>query len=113
MKEFLLLYRTDYAGMKNATPEQAQASMKLWMDWLGGIAAQNKLTAKGERLHDSGRIIKNNSVVTNGPYTDIKESIGGFSIIKANDYEEAVELSKGCPVLQTGGNVEVREIDAM
>ena len=112
MKEFLLIYRTDYNKMMQATPEQAEVMMKKWMDWLGGIAAQNKLTSKGNRLHNSGKLVKAD-VVTNGPYTEIKETIGGYSIIKAESYDEAVELAKGCPVLLTGGNVEVREIDVM
>jgi hypothetical protein len=83
------------------------------MDWLGGIAARNKLTSKGNRLQSSGRIVKSDAIVTNGPYTDIKESIGGYTIIKADNYDEAVEMAKGCPVLLAGGNVEVREIDVI
>jgi hypothetical protein len=55
--------------------------------------------------------VKSDAIVTNGPYTDIKESIGGYTIIKADNYDEAVEMAKGCPVLLAGGNVEVREID--
>ena len=113
MKEFLLLFRTDYDNVSKASPDQAEAMMKKWMDWLGGIAAQNKLTSKGNRLQSSGRVVKNNNVVINGPYTDIKESIGGYSIIKAENYDEAVEMAKGCPVLLAGGNVEVREIDVL
>jgi len=113
MKEFLLLFRTDYDKVSGASAEQAEAMMKKWMDWIGGIAAQNKLASKGNRLQSSGRIVKNDNIVTNGPYTDIKESIGGYTIIKADNYDEAVEIAKGCPVLLTGGNVEVREIDIL
>jgi len=113
MKEFLLLFRTDYENIRQRNPEQAEVMMKKWMDWIGGIAAQNKLTTKGNRLQSSGRVVKSNNIVTNGPFTDIKETIGGYSIIKAGTYDEAVELAKGCPVLLTGGNVEVREIDAV
>lgn len=113
MKDFLLLYRTDYTAMQQATTEQVAAMMKKWMDWLGSIAAQNKLTDKGNRLHNSGKVLKGDNLVTNGPYTEIKESIGGYSIIKSESYDEAVELAKGCPVLFTGGDVEIREIDSM
>ena len=113
MKEFLLLFRTDYDIVSKVSPDQAEAMMKKWMDWIGGIAAQNKLATKGNRLQSSGRIVNSNNVVTNGPYTDIKESIGGYSIIKAENYDEAVKMAKGCPVLLAGGNVEVREIDAL
>ena len=87
--------------------------MKQWMDWLGDISSKNKLIDRGNRLDNSGRLVKPNDVVTNGPYSDIKESIGGYSLIKADNYEDAVAMAKGCPVLKMGGNVEVREILAM
>jgi hypothetical protein len=112
MKEFLLIFRTDYNTMQQRTPEQAEYMTQKWMDWVGSIGAQNKLVSRGNRLQNSGRIVKN-TLVTNGPYTDIKESIGGYSIIKAESYDDAAEIAKNCPVLLSGGNVEVREIDAM
>ncbi len=111
MKEFLLIFRMDYSK-RPGVPEQAEQMMQRWMDWLGKIADEGKLVTKGNRLQNSGKILKNN-VVTNGPYTEIKESIGGYSIIKSESYDEAVEKSKGCPVLLVGGSVEVREIDVM
>lgn len=113
MKEFLFLYRTDYNTMQQRTDQEADIMMKKWMDWLGNIAAQNKLVSRGERLANSGKIVKGDNVVVNGPYADIKESIGGYSIVKTNSYEDAAELAKSCPVLKTGGNVEIREIIPM
>ncbi len=113
MKDFLLVYRNDYKALPQPTPEQQQAEMKKWMDWLGGIAAQNKLTAAGSPLTSTGKVIKPNNVVTNGPYTEIKELIGGYSVIKANTYEDAIELAKGCPIFESGGNVEIREVVPM
>jgi hypothetical protein len=112
MNEFLLIFRQlESAVAPTPSPEQMQNNMKLWMDWLGGIAAQNKLVTNGNRLHDSaGSVIRPGKVVTNGPYVEIKELIGGYSIIKAETLEEATELSKGCPILLVGGNVEVRQI---
>ena len=82
------------------------------MDWIGGIAAQNKLTDRGNRLFPSGKVLKAGNVITDGPYTEIKESIVGYSIVKADSIEEATELAKGCPALKSGGNVEIREINA-
>jgi hypothetical protein len=113
MKDFLFVFRTDYSAMPKSSPEEMQAMMKRWMDWLGNIAAQNKLTDQGNRLNASGKVVKPNNVIADGPYMEIKESIGGYSIVKAESLEEAVELAKGCPILATGGNVEVKEIDAM
>ncbi|THU38093.1 transcription initiation protein [Niastella caeni] len=113
MKDYLLVYRTDYSFLPNRTPEEMQAMSKRWMDWFGSIAAQNKLTDRGNRLDFSGKVVRNDNTVTNGPYAEIKESIGGYSVIKAESYEAAVEIAKGCPVFKVGGNVEVREIAAM
>lgn len=110
MQDFLFVYRNEYDKMLAGTPDEMNAMMKKWMEWLGSIAAQNKLTDKGNRLQFSGKVVKNN-VVTNGPYIEIKESIGGYSIIKSASYEEAVEFAKACPILSVGGNVEVREIN--
>jgi hypothetical protein len=111
MKEFLLLYRGDYSVIPQVPQEQLQATTKKWMDWMGSIAAQNKLADKGNRLNTSGRVLKPNNVVTDGPYSEIKESIGGYSIIKVDSYDEAVNLAKSCPILAFGGNVEIREVN--
>lgn len=100
--------------MPQASPEEMQTMTKKWMDWVGSIAAQNKLTDRGNRLvNNQGKVLKPNNLVTDGPYVEIKESIGGYSIVKAKSLDEAVELAKGCPILSLGGNVEVREINAL
>ena len=113
MKDFLFVFRMNASEMPKGSPEEMQANTKRWMDWIGSIAAQNKLTDRGNRLVPSGKVLKPNNVITDGPYTEIKESIGGYSIIKANDLDEATEIAKGCPGLSLGGSVEVREINAM
>src|SRR5882762_7731461 len=114
MKDFLLVFRTDYSTMpKPASPEEMQASTKRWMDWIGGIAAQNKLVDRGNRLVPAGQVVKADNVIADGPYTEIKESIVGYSLVKANSIGEASELAKGCPILRIGGNVEVREISVL
>lgn len=108
MNEFLLIFRRSFAGDETPSPEQLQASIKPWQDWLGNIAAQDKLARPLQRWDAKGKVVTSNKTVINGPYAEIKESIGGLIIVKAQDYEEAVEIAKGCPVLQMGGNVEVR-----
>lgn len=110
MKEFALIMRHE-DGAKVASPEQMQQWMKQTMDWIGGIAAQDKfISGTGLRFEDA-RVVKHGNVVTNGPFGDIKETIGGLIIVKADSIEEAVEFAKGCPVLQGEGNtMEVRKI---
>ena len=111
MKDFLFLFRMN--GAPGGSPDEMQAMTKRWMDWIGGIAAQNKLTDRGNRLFPSGKVVKPGNVITDGPYTEIKESIGGYTIVKADSLEEATELAKGCPGLSVGASVEVREIQQM
>ncbi|SHH90954.1 YCII-related domain-containing protein [Chryseolinea serpens] len=113
MKDFLLVFRTDYNTMPKASPEEMQASTKRWMDWIGGIAAQNKLVDRGNRLVPAGQVLKPDNVIADGPYTEIKESIVGYSLVKADSIQEATELAKGCPILRIGGNVEIREISVL
>lgn len=111
MNEFLLIFRRDHESRESQpSPEQMQASIKYWQDWLGSIAAQNKLVSPGNRLNPEGNVVKPNHVVTNGPYAEIKEAVGGFTIIRAADLEEATEIAKGCPILMApwNGSVEVR-----
>ena len=110
MEEYALIMRHE-DGKKIASPEQMEAWMKQTMDWIGGIAAQNKFVGGTGLPFDDARVVKHNKIVTNGPFGEIKETIGGFITVRADSVEEAVEFAKGCPVLQGEGNtVEVRKI---
>jgi hypothetical protein len=110
MEEYALIMRHE-DGSKIASPEQRQTWMKQTMDWIGGIAAQNKFVSGTGLLFDEARVVKSNKVVTNGPFGEIKETIGGFITVKADSIDEAVAFAKGCPVLQGDGNsMEVRKI---
>ena len=100
---------------KEAQPSEAQLKeyMKQYEDWVGGIAAQNKFSG-GKGLSTEGRVLKPNSMITDGPFAEIKESIAGYIIIKAKDFDEAVSLAKDCPMLKGAGNsVEVRQVVAV
>jgi hypothetical protein len=110
MEEYLLIFRHQ-DGNQVASPEQIQLWMKQTMDWIGTISAQNKFSGGNGLPFDDARVVWHNNVVTNGPFGDIKETIGGYIIVKAASVEEAVEFAKGSPVLQGEGNsVEVRRI---
>ena len=115
MQEFMLIFRHQ-DGNRVASPEQLEIWMKQTMDWIGGIAAQNKFTGGNGLPFDDARVVRTTNakaVVTDGPFGDIKETIGGYIIVKANSVDEAVEFARGCPVLQGEGNsVEVRKIAA-
>ena len=110
MDEYMLIFRHP-DGTKVASPEQMQIWMKQTMDWIGSIAAQNKFVGGTGLPFADAKVVGHNNVVTNGPFGDIKETIGGFITVRAESVDEAVEFAKGCPVLQGEGNtVEVRKI---
>src|SRR5262245_38644406 len=109
MSEFMLLFRGEYKAMPQGDPEVWQAMAKKWQDWIGGIAAQNKWVASGNQLSPNGKVVRPNGIITDGPYTEIKETLMGYCTIRADSIEEAAELAKGCPVLSIGGCVEIRE----
>jgi hypothetical protein len=113
MSEFTMIYRNTNDPDVQFSPEQMQGIMKQWQDWMGSLAAQNKIVNPGNRLGFEGATIRPNNVVTDGPYAEIKEMISGYTIIEAETLGEAIELAKGCPVLAMGGNVEVRAIIPM
>jgi len=110
MDEFMLIFRHQ-DGTKVASPEQIQVWMKQTMDWIGGIAAQNKFVVGNGLPFEDAKVVWPNNVVTNGPFGDIKETLGGYVIVRADSVDEAVAFAKGSPVLQGEGNsVEVRRI---
>lgn len=109
MNEYLLVIHRDLTSKDaSPSPQQMQEAIKPFQDWIGSIAAQNKLVAPPKRWDLGGKVVKQDNIVTNGPYAEIKESIGGMFLIRANDYDEAVEIAKGCPILKWGAVVELR-----
>jgi len=110
MNEYALIMRHE-DGTKIASPEQMQIWMKQTMDWIGSIAAQNKFVSGTGLPFDDARVVHSNKMVTNGPFGEIKETIGGFIVVRAESADEAAEFAKACPVLQGEGNtMEVRRI---
>jgi len=110
MDEFLLIFRRAFMSPENQpAPDKLQESIKKWQDWFGSIAAQDKLVRPLQRWDLEGRLVNKDRETTNGPFAEIKESIGGMILIRAKDYNEAEEIAKGCPILELGGNVEIRK----
>lgn len=110
MEEFLLIFRRDVITRENQpSPEQMQKQVKQWQDWFGRLTAENKLSRPPQRWDRDGKVVRADKHVINGPYAEIKESIGGMIFVRAADYHEAAEIAKTCPVLEVGGNVEIRK----
>lgn len=111
MKEFALIFRNSNNPDVKPTPAQIQEVMSTWMNWMGSIAAQGKMADKGNRLSMSNaKTVVSTDEVTDGPFVEIKEFINGYTIVKTETIEEAIEIAKECPILKIGGKVEVRKI---
>lgn len=110
MLDFLLLFRQPSHDPALLTPEALQAVTKRWNDWVGGIAAQGKLSGPNMRLAVEGKVLKPGGVVTDGPFVEIRERLGSFLVVKADNLEEATTLAHGCPALDAQGSVEIRAI---
>lgn len=109
MKEFMMIFRTEKSDQPMPSPEQMQVMVKQWNDWIGGIAAQGKFVATNA-LGMEGQTVSSNGVISDGPYAELKEIVGGYMIVKADNLQDAVKLSEGCPTLAIGGSVEVRDV---
>lgn len=110
MNEFMMIFRTENMDNSAQTPEEMQAVMQIWQDWIGGIAAQGKFVSTNA-LGSKGKTVSTEGVITDGPYAELKEIVGGYIIVKADNLDEAVKLSEGCPILSIpNGKVEVRDV---
>ena len=113
MDKFLYVFRGGDARRAAASPEEMQQHMQKWMAWMDGLGKEGKLVA-GEPLHSEGKVVKEaGAVITDGPFAEGKEIVGGYLIVNASDLDGAVEISKGCPIFEHGGSVEVRQIASM
>ncbi len=111
MTKFLYLFRGGDRMMAEMSPEEKQAHMEEWRVWMNGLAEKGQLI-DGLPLNGAGKQVTNHGdVVTDGPFAEGAEIVGGYLMVNAESLDEAVELSKGCPMLQAeDGNIEVREI---
>jgi len=115
MSQFLYLYRMNPADRQAVmgTPERAQAIMQRWQGWLKELDASGHLVDRGQPLEYGGKVVRGEQGVTDGPFAETKEVVAGFTIVEAKDIDEAVALSRGCPILDNGGAVEVRPVMKM
>jgi hypothetical protein len=111
MKDYVFLFR---GGLNFATaaPEELQQALIKWKTWIDELTKDGRYNG-GERLLRNGAVVKGNQrQVVDGPYS-AGEIVGGYISIKAADLKEAIEISKGCPIFNYDGVVEIREVAKM
>jgi hypothetical protein len=113
MNEFVFLYRGGMSDAVQPSPEEMQQQMTRWQTWLEKLSKEGVLKDFGSPLQNQGKRVAAGGVITDGPFSDGKELIGGYSIVKASDLSNAADIARGCPIFEYGGTVEVRPVAPM
>jgi len=114
MKEYLFLFRGGDAATMQQSPEKWQAHMQKWMEWMGGLQQKEQLVSAQPLSKNGKQITGTTKTITDGPFMEGKEMVGGYLMCKADSLDAAVEIAKGCPILEfDDGKVEVREIQEL
>ncbi len=110
---FLYIFRGG-VDMNQMSPEEMQRNMDAWFAWMDDLKKKGYFQA-GDPLQDGGKVLRGKSgqAVTDGPYAEGKEEVGGYLLVTARDLDHAAELAKGCPIFQNSGTVEVRAVQDM
>jgi hypothetical protein len=110
MKEYLFFFRGGL-DFSQAPPEQLQQVLTHWKNWIEGLTKKG-IYGGGDRVtrNDAGIVQGKAKNVIAGPYAANNEMIGGYIKIKADNLREAIEISKGCPIFEFDGNIEIREV---
>nr|UXE44588.1 hypothetical protein Hi04_10k_c2651_00032 [uncultured bacterium] len=109
MNDYVLLYR---GADRGGSPEEMQQRMQKWIAWMKDLAEQGHLKDRGHPLERRGKTVRGRQKsVTDGPFAEAKDAIGGYTLIQARDLDQAVDISKGCPIFEAEtGTVEVRPV---
>lgn len=114
MNDFLLIYQGGDPNWMDRSPEEIEAVMQQWDRWFKELEASGNLRNPGAALAPGGVTLRKNggAIVTDTPMVEVKELIGGYSVIQADSLEAAAELAKGSPFLDNNpdGRVLVRPV---
>lgn len=115
MTYYLLMLRDHEDRWAHFSPEEQQAVIQRFNAWNDKLRAEERFVSAGKLTQDRGSTVrgKGEEAVVDGPYSEAKEAIGGFFLVRAESAAKAAEIAKGCPVITYGGSVEVREMAAL
>ena len=112
MSEYMLLFRGVDPEDANLSPEEIQAYLQRWHSWIESMQ-EREVYKGGAPLGREGRVVHPDNVVTDGPFAESKEVLGGYIIIDVKTLDEAVGYAKECPIAELKGRVEVRPVAAL
>lgn len=114
MARFMYLFRAHPSMYRTMSPEQMQQLTQKWLDWRSTLEKNGHVHSFGERLDGTGRVVRGTSKsVTDGPFVEVKDAVQGYIVVNARDLDEATDIAKGCPVLESDGSVEIRALPSL
>src|SRR5262245_21794587 len=114
MSKFMYLFRSNPTAYRSMSPEQMHQTMKKWMDWKYSLQKNGHVQQLGERLDATGKVVRGkDKAVTDGPCVEVKDFVQGYMLVEAKDTDQAVEVAKGYPILESDGTVEIRPFVSM
>ncbi len=110
MNQFLLIFRGGAITQKGVAPQQLQEHLAKWGTWMAQLEKSGNLKG-GSALESSGRTIRGNKkAVTDGPFTEAKDLLSGYTLLEAKDLNQAMQIALECPIYEYDGSVEVRPV---
>lgn len=109
----MYLFRGGHDQLTQLSPEESQAHMQKWGAWMGELSEKGILVDGLPLGRDGKRIEGSSKVVSDGPYAEGKEIVGGYLIVNAENMDSAMEISMDCPLFENDGDLEIREIMSM
>jgi hypothetical protein len=116
MPKYMLLLHDNPASFANVSPDEMQKIVEKYIAWGKKLREAGVWRASNKLTDEPGRVMrrKDGQVrVTDGPYSESKEVLGGYYLIEVDNYDAAIDLARGCPQLEYGGTIEVRQVDMM
>jgi len=112
MAQFLLLLHADPTKWLAMPADEKQKGMAKYRAWGNQARQAGFLAGSNKLMDDGGKVMRGKTLVTDGPYSETKELLGGYYLIEAADYDEAVRRAKDHPHLEHG-TIEVRQIEKL
>ena len=113
MSQFMLLLNHVPADFADVSPEEVQAIIEEYKVWTNKLMEEKRLVSSNKLFDDPGKVIRpegKSAIITDGPFSETKEMLGGYYVIEAQDYKEAMDIAKTSPHMRFGSSIIVREI---
>ena len=115
MAKFMLILHETPGRFRQLSPEEMQRTVQKYKSWSDKIRAAGRMVASDKLTEDGGKVLtasEGRLRVVDGPYSEAKEIVGGFFVFRADNDEQAIEMTRDCPHLNFG-RIELRKVDAM